>query len=82
MAKLITKARNKTIKDKELKWFKNLIYRIVDGKTKIDNVRASYKGKSEWIKVSFWCKVIRKDKEEKENGNDKTAEKTTVKPKD
>jgi hypothetical protein len=62
MAKLITKTKDKTIKAKELKWFRTLLQKIGRGETPIDNVRVSYKGKSDWVKVSFWCKVKRIDK--------------------
>ena len=72
MAKILSKIKKKSINDKELKWFRNLLQRVLNGQVPINNIRATYKGKSEWIKVSFWGRVIRKDKEEKENGDSET----------
>ena len=65
------KGKNLTIKSKELKWFRVILERALKGDIPLDNVRASYKGKSEWIKVTFWCKVLRIDKEELKNGSSK-----------
>ena len=57
-----------TIKDKDVKWFRVILEKVLKSDLPFDNVRVSYKGKSEWVKVSFWCKVLRLDKEEIENG--------------
>lgn len=73
MAKILSKIKKKSINDKELKWFRNLLQRVLNGQVPINNIRATYKGKSEWIKVSFWSEVIRKDKEGKENGSSKAT---------
>ena len=67
------KGKNLTIKSKELKWFRMILEKILKGELSFDNIRASYKGKSEWVKVSFWCKVLRMDKEELKNGEIKAT---------
>ena len=62
------KGKNLSIKNKDLKWFRVILEKILNGDLPLDNIRASYKGKNEWVKVSFWCKVLRLDKEELKNG--------------
>lgn len=71
MAKILQKKKRESLKvsDKELGWFRNVLKSIAEKGTPVNNVRLTYQGKSEWVKVSFWCKVIRIDKEEKENGD-------------
>lgn len=74
MAGTLGKKKGKiTIKDKELKWFRVILEKILKGELLFDNIRASYKGKSEWVKVSFWCKVLRMDKEELKDGSIKAT---------
>jgi len=68
------KGKNLTIKNKELKWFRVILEKTLEGEIPLDNVRASFKGKSEWVKVSFWCKVLKLDKEELEDGDSKAKE--------
>jgi len=62
------------ISNKELKWFRLILEKILKGEIEFDNVRASYKGKSEWVKVTFWSKVLRLNKEELEDGSSKAKE--------
>ena len=65
------KGKNLTIKSKEAKWFKAILEKVLNGTLPFDNARASYKSNSEWVKVTFWGKILKLKKEELEDGSSK-----------
>ena len=70
------KGKNPAIKNKELRWFKIILEKLLKGELGFNNVRASFKGKGEWVKVTFWCNALKLDKEELKDGSSKAKEGT------
>jgi len=66
------KGKNLNINDKGMEWFRNGLSGVLKGTIPVNNIRATYKGKGEWVKISFWIQAKRIDKEEeKKDGNSK-----------